>query len=205
MMHKFKQLIKALKWQRQIRASISTQLSLLERDDLFALGGLTDQEEEGLRLLTRQAAPVCGAPIIEFGTLFGLTTLLLSQEKPAGTRVITVDNFCWNPFGLSPAQHRLFTQKILRSTQLTGSVDLVDSDSQTFRTQYTGPRPCMVFFDADHSYEAVKDEIRWAKELGVPLICGHDYGNSRFGVTKAVDESFPAGLQHKGMLWWHKT
>ena len=61
----------------------------------------------------------------------------------------------------------------------------------------------MVFFDADHRYEAVKEEIAWALTAGVPSICGHDYGNALFGVTKAVDEAFPDGVETAGMCWRH--
>ena len=74
-------------------------------------------------------------------------------------------------------------------------------DSSSFRKNYVGPAPSMVFLDADHSYEAVRDEIAWAKKLGVRLVCGHDYGNPRFGVTRAVDEAFPEGVQIRGTVW----
>ncbi len=62
----------------------------------------------------------------------------------------------------------------------------------------------MVFLDADHSYAAVRDEIAWAKRIGVVIIAGHDYGNERFGVTLAVDEAFEKGggrLTVRGMVW----
>jgi hypothetical protein len=142
--------------------------------------------------------------IVEFGTLFGLTTLLLAQYKLASHQVITLDNFSWNPFGLTPSLHRDFTKRILRSALQTGAVQLVEKDSKSFRAEYQGVIPCMVFLDADHSYQAVKDEIGWAKKIGVKLICGHDYGNPNFGVTQAVDEAFPEGVEVRGMVWWHR-
>ena len=74
-------------------------------------------------------------------------------------------------------------------------------DSECFRKNYRGTCPSLVFLDADHSYAAVRDEIAWAKALGVPMICGHDYGNARFGVTRAVDEAFHEGVQVTGMVW----
>jgi len=207
-MHKLKQLVKALKWQRQVRAAVATQLSLLEGGNLFALGGLTEEEENALVALLNDAKggqhEQRGA-IVEFGTLFGLTTLLLVHHKMPKQKVITVDNFSWNPFGLTPALHRDFTKRILRSTILTGSLELADMTSKKFRNDYQGGIPSMVFLDADHSYQAVKEEIVWAKKLGVDIICGHDYGNQNFGVTRAVDEAFPDGVEVKGMVWWHKA
>jgi hypothetical protein len=34
-----------------------------------------------------------------------------------------------------------------------------------------------------------------------PVIAGHDYGNPRFGVTRAVDEAFPEGVAVHGTVW----
>lgn len=196
----------ALKWQRQVRAALSTQLSLLEDPTVFALGGMTDEEERKISALVRECVSsfvkeVKAGPIVEFGTLFGLTTKLLAAEAVNCTPVLTIDNFCWNPFGLPPALHEAFTRKILRAELSSGHVQLCVCDSASFRREYRGARPAMVFLDADHSYEAVRDEIAWARGLGVPLICGHDYGNPRFGVTRAVDAAFPEGVEVQGMVW----
>ena len=65
----------------------------------------------------------------------------------------------------------------------------------------------MIFFDADHRYEAVKEELLWAKAQGIKIISGHDYGNSnpRFGVTRAVDEVFGnENVKVVGMCWMVK-
>jgi hypothetical protein len=61
-----------------------------------------------------------------------------------------------------------------------------------------------VFLDADHTYKAVRDEIAWAKRIGVKIISGHDYGNPTFGVTQAVDEAFPKKIDVRGSVWWTK-
>jgi hypothetical protein len=203
-MHKVRQLFKALKWQKQVRAAVSTQLALLENPTAFALGGMTEEEELRLGELSRLAGRFAG-PLVEFGCLFGLTTRLLASEAREGQSVIAIDNFSWNPFGLTPALHEGFTRKVLRSELADGKVRLVKEDSAAFRTQYDGETPAMVFLDADHSYSAVRDEISWALRLGVPVICGHDYGNPDFGVTRAVDEAFPGGVCVRGMVWSNVT
>lgn len=203
MMTKVKQLFRALKYQRQLRAAISTQLSILDQDTDFALGGLTEDDERGVVELVKSSRAAGAGPIIEFGTLFGATTLLLASVKASGQQVISVDNFCWNPFGLRPEQHKAFTLKFLRYGIAAGDIELAVLDSATFRARYAGAVPQIVFLDADHSYEAVRDEIAWAKQLGVPVIAGHDYGHARFGVTRAVDEAFPQGVTVRGRVWWH--
>ena len=204
MMRRIKQLLRMLRYQRQVRALVSTQLAILEDGDSFAFGGLTEEEENAIRMLvsscTEEGASSC---VVEFGTLFGITTALLAQHKPRGVKVITVDNFCWNPFGLTLKMHREFTRRILRAPVANGDVEIAEMDSKTFRDHYKGCVPRMVFLDADHSYEAVRDEIAWAKKIGVPLISGHDYGNPKFGVTRAVDEAFPGGVHVRGTVWWN--
>jgi hypothetical protein len=197
--HKCRQLFRALKWQRQVRQAVSTQLQLLENPSTFALGGLADEEEAALAALVERAGP---GPVIEFGTLFGLTTRLLAEAAGPGRHVITIDNFCWNPFGLPPQLHEAFARKVLRSELASGRVSLVAQSSAAFRESYAGPVPAVVFLDADHSYAAIRDEIAWAKRLGVPVIAGHDYGHPRFGVTRAVDEAFPPhSIRTWASLW----
>lgn len=222
---KFKKLFQLLKHRKAVKALISSHLSLLEGDGVAAsLGGLTDEEERAISALVRECVsslvpeakdgPIMrecvsslakeerAGPIVEFGTLFGLTTQLLAEAAPDGVTVLTVDNFCWNPFGLPPDLHRQFTRRILRPYLASGRVRLIDKDSALFRERNAGPIPQLVFFDADHSYEAVRDEIAWAKRMKVPVISGHDYGNALFEVTRAVDEAFPEGVSVKGMVWW---
>ena len=192
------------KYRKTLRSFLSMQLSLLEKRDVAeALGGLTDEETEGVTRGVRSVPP--GSTIVEFGTLFGLTAQALAEAAPEGCVIVTVDNFCWNPLGLKPALHEQFTHRILKPYHDTGRVKLVASDSETFRKLYHENIPSMVFLDADHSFEAVRDEIAWAKAFGVSIITGHDYGNALFGVTQAVDEAFPEGVECAGMCWRAKS
>ena len=200
-MNRLKKIFKLLKYQREFRAALSTQLTVIEEGEDFALGGLTEIEEVAVVGLVKKASVYQG-PILEFGTLFGITSKLIASVAGAGQRVITIDNFCWNPFGLPPELHEMFTRKILRIELGSKKLELVVSGSDVYRATYSGEVPAMIFLDADHSYSAVKEEIQWAKSLCAPLICGHDYGNERFGVTQAVDEEFPDGVEYSGMVWW---
>lgn len=58
----------------------------------------------------------------------------------------------------------------------------------------------LVFIDADHTYEAVKEDIELWKPHVRPggLLCGHDYRLFE-GVTQAVDEIRPDEV--KGFVW----
>lgn len=187
---------KLWKWRREVRAALGCLTSLYEGDGVSdALGGLTKEETAGLV----SWLPAHGT-VIEFGTLFGLTTIELARNAPVDVKIVTVDNFSWNPFGLPSVKHEEFTRRILAPWIESGKVQLINADSAEFRASLK-ELPSMVFFDADHRYEAVRDEIAWATKIGVKVISGHDYGNVRFGVTRAVDEAFPEGIITAGMCW----
>jgi hypothetical protein len=110
-------------------------------------------------------------------------------NKVSSQKVVTVDNYSWNPFGLTPKLHEIFTERILRGALATGELKLFKGSSTSFMESCV-EIPAMLFIDAAHSYEAVSQEILWAKAKGVGIISGHDYGHPRFGVTRAVDEAF---------------
>ena len=192
-----KRLITLLRHWREAKAAFST-LSYLYADNntsLNALGGLTDEE---MRVVCKWAAESPGMTVVEVGTLFGLTARELARQISGG-RVIAVDNFSWNPFGLPSKVHEAFTRRILRGTK----VELINCSSEDWRNQVNGPID-MIFFDASHRYEDVKSECEWAKAAGIKMICGHDYGNPnpRFGVTRAVNEVFGAeNVEVVGMCW----
>lgn len=135
-------------------------------------------------------------PIVEIGTLFGFSTAILALGKKDTQSLLTVDNFCWNPLGLSPAGHERITRHRLRELTATGKVQVVSASKKTFFASYALGPPSLVFLDADHSYGATHEDIVWAKSVGATVICGHDYTpGAHDGVVKAVDEhGGPASL-----------
>ena len=62
----------------------------------------------------------------------------------------------------------------------------------------------MVFIDASHEYEHVKDDINaWYPKVKYGgVIAGHDYHNTWPGVIKAVDEFFINKLVEKSECCW---
>ena len=186
-----------LKHWREAKSAFSTLSHLYDgrSRELDALGGLTEEE---MRAVCGWATEDIGMTVVEVGTLFGLTARELAWQVVGG-RVIAVDNFSWNPFGLPPKVHEAFTRQILRGSK----VELINCSSEDWRERVKG-RIDMIFFDASHRYEDVKAECEWAKERGITSICGHDYGNPnpRFGVTRAVDEVFgKENVEVIGMCW----
>lgn len=186
--------ISLLKNWKQAKSAFSTLSILYSRnnDALDALGGLTDEEMRGLI----SWLPERGV-FVEVGTLFGLTALAVKRARPE-LRVVAVDNFCWNPFGLPSRVHERFTRQVLAGS----GVEIVRCSSDEWRQK--GEKIDAIFFDASHAYADVKEECAWAKAQAIPLVMGHDYNNSnpRFGVTRAVDEVFgKANVETVGMCW----
>lgn len=193
-----KRVVALLRHWREAKSAFST-LGFLYSDDsdaLDALGGLTDEEMRGLI----GWLPERGT-LVEVGTLFGITALAVKRARPE-LRVVAVDNFSWNPFGLPSRVHEQFTRRILEGS----GVEIVKCSSEEWRQDVQDIDA--VFFDASHAYEDVKSECEWAKSRGIPLVMGHDYGNPnpRFGVTRAVDGVFgKERVRAVGMCWCVRT
>jgi predicted O-methyltransferase YrrM len=137
--------------------------------------------------LVRESSQFSG-PIIEIGTLLGVTTTNMALVKAPQQKIITVDVYCWNPWGLSPDAHAALTRQVLYYLEQTGHVECIRRDKNEFYREYAGPAPALAFLDAWHDYEETKKDIEWAKRAGAKIIAGHDYCDEFPGVKQAVDE-----------------
>ena len=140
-----------------------------------------------LRRLVREAADYPG-PIIEIGTLAGITATHMALAKRPEQKIITVDNYCWNPWNWPADQHHAMARQVLHYLTETGHVELVRADKAQFYASYSGPPPALVFLDAWHTYEETKKDIDWARSVGARLIAGHDYCDQFPGVIQIVNE-----------------
>jgi predicted O-methyltransferase YrrM len=163
-----------------------------------AVGPISVREAGFLAHITRGLQS--DRPIIEIGMLFGRSTWFIATNKKDNQRLIAVDNFSWNPCGISPRHHRRLTEVVLRDLLATGGVEIISMDKDEFYKAYRGARPAMVFLDADHSYVATKSDIEWALSVKADLICGHDYAEDMPGVVKAVNES--GGIEQRIESLW---
>jgi hypothetical protein len=139
-------------------------------------------------------------PIIEVGTLLGITTTNMALAKTPEQKIITVDNYCWNPWALSPDVHASLTATVLHYLIKTGQVEQIRMDKNEFFRSYRGPTPAMVFLDAVHDYPETKKDIEWAKRIGARIIAGHDYCDEFPGVKQVVDE-FGGPRQQCASVW----
>ena len=139
-------------------------------------------------------------PIIEIGTLLGVTTSRMAVWNHGSRKIITVDNFGWNPWGYTCEEHRNITSQMLHYLVATGKVEMRIADKNEFYAKYNGPAPSMVFLDAIHDYPETKKDIVWAKRMGCKVIAGHDYTPEMPGVIQAVDE-FGGPRRLCGTIW----
>ena len=159
---------------------------------ITAPGHITIEEARFLADLAQASAP--DRPIVEIGTLFGFSTLVLARAKHPGQRLITVDNYCWNPLGLPPDAHARATAAVLQDAVKTQNVEVVRADKDDFYRAYAGSPPALFFCDADHAYEPTLRDLRWARDAGADIICGHDHHPLRHpGVVRAVSDLGGAG------------
>ncbi|MBC7482379.1 MAG: class I SAM-dependent methyltransferase [Rhizobacter sp.] len=162
----------------------SGQISLVEA--LFLMKLVRDSDES--------------RPLIEVGTLYGHSTLVMCLAKPPSQKLLAVDNFSWNSLGISSPVHLAATWHRLAECVEDYGVEIVARSAKDFYDGYKGAPPALYFCDADHRYEAVRDDIAWARKVGATIFCGDDYAPEHMGVTRAVDEAGGPSELHGG-LW----
>ncbi len=199
-MGKSSKLITAFKNRSRLTSVLRDYLIRLESPPEAMWGSPSKEEQDGLVSALARARDLEG-PILEIGTLFGHTTQLLCLHKAPGQHVITIDDFSWNPFHMSPAEHREFTRASLRCAIASHDVSLIDNGTTEFYKSYNGTRPSMIFIDAGHDYQSVRDDIAWCLSRDIPIICGHDYSEQFPGVKRAVDDAFGGAIERHGTLW----
>ena len=158
-----------------------------------------DDELPLLEALVKESNRLPG-PIVEIGTLLGVSTTHMALWKDPQKKIITVDLFYWNPWGLTSEQHRDITTQMLYYLTQTNHVELVVSCKNAFYDAYRGEPPALVFLDAIHDYPETARDIAWARSAGAQIISGHDYSTDFPGVIEAVDQAGgPAQLA--GSVW----
>lgn len=161
-----------------------------------------------------------GGEIIEVGSWVGLTALVMAQACPE--RIFCVDSFQGKPPNREAKTGEFGDRLYAIAEQIGGSSVVFETFchnvgerlySQIFPLighslthAKVWPRKVdMIFLDADHDYESVRDDIKaWAPHVkSGGILCGHDYGPTFPGVQDAVHEAFGSKVKRAGdSLWW---
>lgn len=166
-------------------------------------GSITEADEVGVALAVQKSS-VYDGPIVELGTMFGHTTLLLASRKERTRELVTVDNYSWNPFCLPADVHRTFTKRTLRHAIETANVSIFDGTTRQFFAQ-CNVAPALVFIDASHEYADVLGDIDGAIACGAKVIAGHDFCEEHQGVQRAVFERFNSDITVIANVWIAKA
>lgn len=164
-------------------------------------GTVDEVEYEGLVSLSKKASEICcDGIIIEIGALFGLSTQAI-LEGAHENKVLIIDNFGWNPIGLTSDRHESILKSNLQYFIRNKRLEIFKGTSTEYieKAKPTG-RVAMVFIDADHRYEGVINDIKFAELLDPSIVCGDDY--SFAGVKQAVQEMYGSKVQFIGDMWW---
>jgi hypothetical protein len=168
-----------------------------------------------LPAIVRQELPALRSGV-EVGVAFGSMSVWLLRLIPE-LSMISVDPFLtYDPLDSMSdfvsdhgdelhefVRGRLSSEFLDRSRLLrmpsTEAAGLIADGSQDF-----------VFIDADHRYEAVRDDLAaWLPKVRLGgLICGHDYSNGFPGVNRAVSEQLRGRTVHvhgPSTIWFSKV
>lgn len=147
-------------------------------------------------------APVNPNVIIEIGCYRGEGAARLLAEFPEAT-VVMIDPWCESPpkstyrktndgcAKLTQEEHNANFDAAMLATDFAKDRRVVirlPSDEAAQSIQYSTVD--VVIVDGDHSYEAVKLDCEnyWQLLRDGGMLCLHDYGHRRFGVSKAAEE-----------------
>lgn len=130
--------------------------------------------------------------VAEIGVSGGRTSRHLMQACP-GLCLWGVDAFRPRP-GYEDMDHAS-NERQVRSIEkdYLGQYRAVKQESAEAAGEFPDRFFDLVFIDADHRYEGVRDDIDawWPKVKLGGVIAGHDYNHRFPGVDRAVDEAFP--------------
>jgi len=118
--------------------------------------------------------------VVEIGAWKGRSTIALLRGCKG--IVFSVDPWYRNTDGY---------REFIYNTEEFIHLVIIKMPSMRAVTIFNGNPVDMVFIDANHGYEAVKNDIEAWLPKTRKIICGHDYGDPLApGVKQAVDEKF---------------
>lgn len=137
---------------------------------------LTTDEAKALRQLAQDRN------VLEVGAAYGYSTVLMAEVAESVTSIDPHDALN----SLATLNRNLIDAKV--DDRVDVRVGRFADIAPTLFARHFG----LVFIDGDHSYEAVKHDLEWARRLVKPygaVIAMHDYGEeSCQGVKRALDE-----------------
>lgn len=166
-----------------------------------------------------------GSRIIEVGSWMGQSVIYLAQQVALSGKDIKINavdiwdmSYDYEPFHLMFEKAKILNTDLyglfvlnLETFNVSHLVDSLVMSSVTASKEFEKETVDVVFIDANHSYEAVRNDLEawWPKIKKGGIMAGHDYFNPPpDGVKQAVDEFFQSldlSIQIKEGCWYVKN
>lgn len=190
-------LLKCLDYQRDNPAYKEATGFFFEYKDTYIPGWMSYRE---LKFLYETAKDM--ESVIELGSWKGRSTHALCSSKCPS--VTAIDH--WQGSKAEPSAHAQakdgsvfeeFKKNVTGFTNLT----IVKKDINEAVNNVEDNSVDMIFLDAGHTYEEVKNDIRKWKSKAKIILCGHDYCPAWAGVKQAVDEELGGPDEIYDTIW----
>lgn len=135
--------------------------------------------------------------VIELGSWKGKSThAILSSGCPKVVAVDTWKGSAFEPEAHAEAASGSVFQEFKKNVGHFTNLEIIEGNINDVVNNIEDKSFDMVFIDAGHTYEEVKNDIRKWKGKAKILLCGHDYVPGWPGVIQAVDEELggPDGI-----------
>lgn len=150
--------------------------------------------------------------IVEIGVFKGKNAKVLREEFP-NAHLFLIDPWLPDPSYLESGGAVSQDSQVFEKAR-AHTLSLFENDPQVTIIEKTSLAAAseipddldLVFIDANHSYEHVKQDIlTWKPKVrSGGILSGHNYGRSRLpGVKQAVDEFFPNIILGQDEVWLH--
>lgn len=141
-----------------------------------------------------------GGRVLEIGSYLGASTTAIGHAiLGRGIELYCLD--CWHDYqaqgffghtlaGTGATDQSIFSRFQANTSFLGEQLRILKGTSAQFRSFLPASFFDLIFIDAAHDYESVKEDIRIAFKAIAPggIICGHDYHSDGEGVLKAVNQ-----------------
>lgn len=177
---------------------------MIGRRKVFSLGHVTPTNE--LQALAEIVSHIADSErgkalrIAEIGSWVGESAIAMHGGLgPSGGTIYCVDKFEGSPRDATGGVVALMGSDAVKDAfvkntgdLLNNSIKLIERESVEYALDIPPQELDIVFIDANHEYEAVKDDIEaWIPHVQPNgILCGHDYTPEFPGVQKAVQELF---------------
>jgi len=141
--------------------------------------------------------------VAELGSWKGRSTNALASG--CGGTVTSIDTFMGSQdpkdWTMEQAKHEDIYETFKKNTAQFSNIVVNRKDGTEASKDYEDKSFDMVFIDAEHTYEALQNDIRHWKSKAKILLCGHDYCPAWKNVMRAVDEELGGPDEVHGSIW----